>query len=116
MGHGVIACDFCGDMIMEGRSGVWECDCGYKVDCNKPLNKPTTKREKETRCDLNLYIQDEETKYSFSGRIEAANILEIKYTCISTETVFVLPIMSKEEWKAFKEAGDIIFSIMEGSL
>lgn len=27
MGHDVIKCLFCGDLVMEGRND-WECDCG----------------------------------------------------------------------------------------
>ncbi len=38
MGHSVIVCENCGDYIMEGYTGEWDCDnCGWTYNVNKGI-------------------------------------------------------------------------------
>lgn len=63
--------------------------------------------------EVKINFNDSDTIYTFSEWDEVPEYLNINYSELGTEgEEFNLPAIGKQEWEAFKRAGDIVFENM----
>lgn len=68
--------------------------------------------------DISIIDNDGDTKFTFAEWVEVGGLLEISISEFEVDKykeLFTMPVLSKDLWEEFKRAGDVAFSMMEGS-